>query len=87
MGRRWGGGYVSWDHVLLQFMGMLIGVGGAIVLNIVGICSVLPMMSMWLAYPIGPMVWFCGVYTISECHGFVFGVRFVIMVVLWVCRI
>ena len=48
LGRRLGGGggYVSWDHFLLQFTEVFIGVGDAIVLNIVGICKVLPIVSM-----------------------------------------
>ena len=33
---------------------MFIGVGDAVVLNIVGICRVLPMMSMRRAYPYSP---------------------------------
>ena len=33
---------------------MFIGVGGAIVSNIVGICRVLPIMSMFRGYPLGP---------------------------------
>ena len=42
-----GGGYVSWDHFLLRFTRVFIGVGGAVVLNIVDICKVLPIMPIW----------------------------------------
>jgi hypothetical protein len=41
-----GGGYVSWDHFLLQFIEVFMGVGGTFVLNIVGICRVWPIMFM-----------------------------------------
>lgn len=40
-----GGGYVSWDQFLLRFIVVFIGVGGAFVLNILGICRVFPMMA------------------------------------------
>ena len=44
-----GGGYMSWDHFLLRFTRVFIGVGGAIVLKIVGIYKVLQIMSIWCA--------------------------------------
>ena len=37
------GGYASWDHFLLRFTVVLNGVGGTFVVNMVGICSVVPM--------------------------------------------
>ena len=33
-----GGGCMSLDHVVLWFIGVFIGVGGIILVNIVGIC-------------------------------------------------
>ena len=50
-----GGGYASWDQFLLRFTGVFIGVGGAVVLNVMGICKVLHIIPMCHAYPLGPM--------------------------------
>ena len=50
-----GGGYVSWAHFLLRFTEVFIGVGGAIVLNIVGICRDSPIVFMRHAYLVVPM--------------------------------
>ena len=39
---------------MLRFIEVFIGVDGAVVLNTLGICKVLPIVSMRLAYSLGP---------------------------------
>lgn len=40
---------MSCDHFLLRFTRVFMGVGGAVVLNVVGNCKVLLIMSIWCA--------------------------------------
>ena len=42
--------YGSWDHVLLRFTKVFNGVGGAVVVNMEGICSMVPRVPMQRAY-------------------------------------
>ena len=63
---------------------MFIGVGGAVVLNIVGICKDLLILCMRPTYHVGPMdtvLWCIHNFLMSRL---LFGVRFVVPVVLWV---
>ena len=77
---------MSWDHFLLRFTGMFNGVGGTMVLNMLEIWSVVPIMFICCAYSFGLGVCFCGVCTRLGCPCFLYGVRFVTLVVLWVHR-
>jgi hypothetical protein len=78
---------VSWDHFLLRLTMVFIGVGGTFVLNMVGICRVVPMMSMRCACPLGPTGEVLWCMHNTRIHGSLFGVQFVVVVVLWVRRI
>ena len=46
---------MSLDHFVLWFTEVLIGVGGVILVNIVGICRMLAMTSIWWIYSLDPM--------------------------------
>jgi hypothetical protein len=48
------GVYMSLDHVVIRSIGVFIGVGGVILVNIAGICRMLAMTSIWWVYPLDP---------------------------------
>lgn len=77
--------YGSWDHVLIRLTKVFSGVDGTVVVNMEGICSMVPRVCIRRAYSVmsGGGGRFCDVCIIYVCLGFLCGAQYGVQVGLW----